>query len=45
MLRVHLAMLCAALNGKVISEWNAVYRSFVTVPTSFARNACILSQQ
>ena len=43
MLRVYLAMLCAALNGKVIREWNAVCRSFVNVRTSFARNAGFLS--
>jgi hypothetical protein len=41
---VYLAMLCAALNGQVISEWNAVCRSFVTVPASFAPTAGILSQ-
>jgi hypothetical protein len=44
MLRVYLAKLCAALNGKVINDWNAVCRWFVNVPSSFAPNAGILSQ-
>ena len=44
MLRVYLAKLCAALHVKVINDWNAVCRSFVNVPTSFARNSGILSQ-